>query len=219
MHLKHVMLEEQLSIFLYICVTGLLCSHVGEHFQQSNDTISKYVYFFSCFASRELTTACRYFCRMLVAFSSPKIYTKYIQLPCADDSTPSDIIDDPIISPYFKDTIGTVDRTHITCTPSATEREVTCNRKGFHSQNCLVCCIFNLKFVYVLSGWEGFAADASVYHDAHTTNFTIPTGKFVLNFWCPIMVYSIIYLNGNTHKQGTYVLTFTTRYSMVYFFF
>ena len=40
---SQVSLEEQLSIFLYICVTGLSIRHVGECFQRSNDTISRYV--------------------------------------------------------------------------------------------------------------------------------------------------------------------------------
>jgi hypothetical protein len=30
------------------------------------------------------------------------------------------------------------------------------------------------------SGWEGSAADARVYHDARTTDFTIPEGKYYL---------------------------------------
>ena len=40
---KFVSLEEQLAIFLYCCVTGLSIRHVGERFQRSNDTISRYV--------------------------------------------------------------------------------------------------------------------------------------------------------------------------------
>ena len=32
-HSKHVTLEEQLAIFLYMSVTGLTIRHVGEHFQ------------------------------------------------------------------------------------------------------------------------------------------------------------------------------------------
>lgn len=40
---RHVTLEEQLSIFLYSCVTGLSTRHVGERFQRANDTISRYV--------------------------------------------------------------------------------------------------------------------------------------------------------------------------------
>ena len=40
---KYVSLEEQLAIFLYICVTGLPIRHIGEHFQRSNNTISRYI--------------------------------------------------------------------------------------------------------------------------------------------------------------------------------
>jgi hypothetical protein len=40
---RYVSLEEQLSIFLYMSVTGLTIRHVGERFQRSNDTISRLV--------------------------------------------------------------------------------------------------------------------------------------------------------------------------------
>ena len=40
----HVSIEEQLSIFLYTVVTGLSCIHVGEHFQQTPSTITKWVF-------------------------------------------------------------------------------------------------------------------------------------------------------------------------------
>ena len=39
---KFVSLEEQLAIFPYASVTGLTVWHLGERFQTSNDTISKY---------------------------------------------------------------------------------------------------------------------------------------------------------------------------------
>jgi hypothetical protein len=39
---KFVTLEEQLAIFLYGSVTGLSVSHLGERFQRSKETISKY---------------------------------------------------------------------------------------------------------------------------------------------------------------------------------
>jgi hypothetical protein len=44
---KFVSLEEQLAIFLYTSVTGLSVRHVGERFQHSNETISKYIIFIS----------------------------------------------------------------------------------------------------------------------------------------------------------------------------
>ena len=40
---KYIGLDEQAAIFLYICITGLSVCHVGERFQRSNETISKYV--------------------------------------------------------------------------------------------------------------------------------------------------------------------------------
>ena len=39
----HISMEEQAAIFLYTCVTGLSLRHVGERFQHSTVTISKYV--------------------------------------------------------------------------------------------------------------------------------------------------------------------------------
>ena len=117
---------------------------------------------------------------MLDAFSSMTIYTKYVKLPRSDDPVPTRICDNPTVYPYFKDAVGVIDGMHIACTPSVAEQDATCNRKGFHSQNCLVGCNFSLEFVYVLSGWEGSVADASVYHDAHVTGFTIPGGKYYL---------------------------------------
>ena len=47
-------------------------------------------------------------------------------------------------------------------------------------QNCLACCTFNLRFQYVLSGWDGSAADAAVYDNARQTDLTVPAGKFYL---------------------------------------
>jgi hypothetical protein len=38
---RFISLEEQLAIFLYMCVTGLTIRHVGERFQRSNETISR----------------------------------------------------------------------------------------------------------------------------------------------------------------------------------
>lgn len=42
---KHLSCEEQVAIFLYGSVTGLAVRHLGERFQHSNDTISRYVIF------------------------------------------------------------------------------------------------------------------------------------------------------------------------------
>lgn len=38
----------------------------------------------------------------------------------------------------------------------------------------------DFQFQYVLSGWEGSAADSTLFHDACTTDLTIPDGKYYL---------------------------------------
>jgi hypothetical protein len=39
-----ISLQEQLAIFLYVCVTGLPLKHVGERFQHADSTIRTYVF-------------------------------------------------------------------------------------------------------------------------------------------------------------------------------
>jgi DDE superfamily endonuclease len=73
-----------------------------------------------------------------------------------------------------------IDGTHINCCPSVAEQQSVWNWKGGVTQNCLACCTFNLCFQYILSGWDGSAADASVYNDAHQTDLTVLARKFYL---------------------------------------
>ena len=178
-HSKHVTLEEQLMIFLYTCITGLSVRHVGERFQRSNATISKYVTA-DCISHSSDKNITRYFKKILFTLSSPPIYRKYVQLPRVGDPIHPTILDDPKLHLFFEDTIGAIDGTHIVCSPSAEERDVCRNRKGFMSQNCLVCCDFNMNFTYVLSRWEGSVADAFLYHNAWRTDFSIPDNKYYL---------------------------------------
>ncbi|KAJ7718236.1 hypothetical protein B0H16DRAFT_1217627, partial [Mycena metata] len=93
------------------CVTGLSIRHVGERFQRSNETISKY------------------FRRVLIAVSSPPFYTQYVRLPSARDPIPESIRSNPKFFPFFKDAIGSMDGTHINCAPSAADRQASRNRK------------------------------------------------------------------------------------------
>jgi len=54
------------------------------------------------------------------------------------------------------------------------------NRKQGLSQNMMVACDFDLKFVHVHAGWEGSASDARVLQDALNHGFSVPPGKFYL---------------------------------------
>ena len=62
-HSKHITLEEQLAIFLYMSVTRLTIWHVGEHFQRSNEIIY------------------HYFHHILSIMSSHPFFTRLIVLP------------------------------------------------------------------------------------------------------------------------------------------
>ncbi|KIO04262.1 hypothetical protein M404DRAFT_54452, partial [Pisolithus tinctorius Marx 270] len=72
-------------------VTGLSIRHVGERFQRSNGTISKY------------------FKKIQFEFSSRDIYSKYVRLPRSDAPIHPTIHNNPKFFPFFANTIGAID--------------------------------------------------------------------------------------------------------------
>jgi hypothetical protein len=103
-----------------------------------------------------------------------------IKLPDAS-IVPSEIANNPKMMPFFKDCIGALDGTHIECKPPAKKAKPYRNRKGDLTQNVLAVCSFDLRFLYVLPGWEGSAADGSVLLDAISAKgLAIPEGKYYL---------------------------------------
>lgn len=112
--------------------------------------------------------------------SSPQFYNQYVQMPSADDPVPEFIQNNPKFFPFFKDALGAVDGTYIHCMPSADQRDLARNRKGFMSQNCLAICSFTLRFLYFVAGWDGSTADASMYVDSRLTDLPVPEGRYYL---------------------------------------
>jgi DDE superfamily endonuclease len=177
---KHVALEEQLAIFLYTCVTVLSLPHVGECFQRTSTTVSKYVYFHIFISIIADLIHYRYFRRMLIFFSLAPFYNNYVKLPSADAPIPPEILNNTKFYPFFKDTLGAIDGTHINCCPSAADRQSSRDRKGGVTQNCLAICGFDMRFYYVFSGWEGSASDSTMFHDARVTDLPVPSGRYYL---------------------------------------
>jgi hypothetical protein len=103
-----------------------------------------------------------YFCCFLQFFPSPLFYTKYVKSPRPTDPLPEVFWKNCCFFPYFANALGAIDGTHIVCSPSAEEHEMAQNQKGFLSQNCLMTCSFDLKFTYVVSGWDGCTSDATM---------------------------------------------------------
>ncbi|RZC25492.1 hypothetical protein D0Y65_004261, partial [Glycine soja] len=83
---------------------------------------------------------------------------------------------------WFERCIGALDGTHIPVTVSPDERPRYRNRKGDVSTNVLAACGPDLRFIYVLPGWEGSARDSRVLRDAlrRQNKLEIPTGKYFL---------------------------------------
>jgi hypothetical protein len=149
---------------------------------------------------------------MLFIFSSPPFYTKFVQLPKAGYELPHHIRHNPKLWPYFKDSLGAIDGSHIHCAPPSINRPFFRNRKGFISQNCLFACSFSLHFVYSLTGWEGSATDARLWENSQSRGLIVPEGRYYLadagfpfhvtNFLFCTSLYAITFKSGAVQMSG-----------------
>ncbi|XP_039129644.1 uncharacterized protein LOC120265748 [Dioscorea cayenensis subsp. rotundata] len=140
----HVSVEEQVAMFLHILGHKVRNRVIGVNFLLSGETIS------------------RYFKHVLYAIG--ELRGEFIQPPRT--TTSSVITHDPRFMPYFKDCIGALDGTHI---HASVRKEIVARfrgRKPYPTQNVLAAVDFELRFTYVLAGWEGSAHDALVLRDA-----------------------------------------------------
>ena len=117
---------------------------------------------------------------MLVFFSSAPFYTHFVKLPPIGAPVPPEIRDNSKYYPFFKDALGAINGTHINCSASAEMWQAACDRKGGITQNCLAICSFDMTFYYILSRWDGSAADSTMFYDACVTDLQIPQGKYYL---------------------------------------
>jgi DDE superfamily endonuclease len=98
-----------------------------------------------------------------------------------NEPTATRISQDLKYAPYFSDCLGALDGTHIEMYIPLESQPRYRNRKGTLSQNVLAVCNFDMRFVYVLAGWEGSAHDSRVLTDATASKgFTTPAGKYWL---------------------------------------
>jgi hypothetical protein len=62
--------------------------------------------------------------------------------------------------------VGAIDGTHIYAKVPAKIQAAFRGRKNYPTQNVLIAVDFDLKFTYILAGWEGSAHDTTVLADA-----------------------------------------------------
>lgn len=156
---KHIAVEEQLAMFLYMVGKSAGFQDVEERFQHSRDTVH------------------RHFHTVLNGLLA--LVPKYIKLPTTEILDA--ITSNPKFYPFFQDALGAVDGTHIAAKVFDKEIGRYRNRKVFLSQNVMACCDFDtLLFTYVLAGWEGSAHDGLVFDKSFEHGFSIPAGKYYL---------------------------------------
>ncbi|PIA29459.1 hypothetical protein AQUCO_06000067v1 [Aquilegia coerulea] len=82
----------------------------------------------------------------------------------------------------FKDCVGALDGTHIVASVPIEEQDKFRGRKLITTQNVLAACSFDLKFTYVLTGWEGTAHDQRVLDNAleRSNPLVVPPGRYYL---------------------------------------
>ncbi|WVZ88740.1 hypothetical protein U9M48_035224, partial [Paspalum notatum var. saurae] len=156
----HVCIEEQVAMFLNTVGHNLRNKLVGTNFIRSGETVSRYF--------------------NLVLHAIGELSNELIRPPSLE--TTAKIAGNLRWDPYFKDCIGAIDGTHIRASVSKSMEAAFRGRKSFATQNVMAAVDFDLKFTYVLAGWEGTAHDAVVLADALelVNGLRVPEGKFYL---------------------------------------
>lgn len=121
--------------------------------------------------------AYRYIHRVADAITSRRFFRAHVK-PMAN-RPPPELEHHPTLH-YFKDARGAIDGSHIHAWVPEEIAARYRNRKGYLSQNVLAASDFQTKFVYVLSGWEGSAADSRIFESARSHGLSLPRGRYFL---------------------------------------
>ncbi|KAG8366070.1 hypothetical protein BUALT_Bualt17G0037700 [Buddleja alternifolia] len=81
----------------------------------------------------------------------------------------------------LQDCVGAIVGSHFRVKVSSCDAPQYRGRKSDPTQNVLVACTFDLKFTYILPGWEGSASDSGILKDALTREHDrlfVPQGKY-----------------------------------------
>ncbi|XLS71314.1 hypothetical protein HN51_028179, partial [Arachis hypogaea] len=89
----------------------------------------------------------------------------FFKQPSGKD-VPYEILNNSQFYPYFKDCIGVINKTHSSVKVLRVESSRFCERKDHPTQHVVATYGFDLKFTYMLSGWEGTASDSRILKDA-----------------------------------------------------
>ncbi|XP_047147356.1 putative nuclease HARBI1 [Vigna umbellata] len=153
--------EEQVAQFLHIIGHNVKNRSVAFFFYRSGATVSKH------------------FHNVLDAILS--LESEFLTQPSRDEVHPY-VLNNNRFYPYFKDCLGAIDGTHVRVRVPRTDAPRFRGRKDWPTQNVFAACDFDMKFTYVLAGWEGTASDSRILKNALDRDdpFVIPQGKYYL---------------------------------------
>ncbi|GAV77660.1 LOW QUALITY PROTEIN: DDE_4 domain-containing protein [Cephalotus follicularis] len=156
----HLSIKEQVLLFVHYLGHNVRFPVLAGWFHRSSETCHRYF--------------------RIVLKVVLKLYKYVVRSP--DDSTPPEIMNSQRFYPYFKDCVGAIDGTHVRASVPSEIQGRFRGRKGGTTQNVLDVITFDLKFTYVLAGWEGSAHDSRILNSAlsRSGGFKIPEGKFYL---------------------------------------
>lgn len=117
---------------------------------------------------------------VLNAIMKPAFIDSLIKLPNASTPLSETISADSRFYPFFKYALGAIDGSHIPAFPPEEIKARYRDRQENITQNILAACTFDMRFCYVLSGWEGSAADSQIFDYAHCSTFAMPDGYYYL---------------------------------------
>ncbi|XP_044319961.1 protein ALP1-like [Triticum aestivum] len=140
----HLTIEQQVAMFLHTVGHNIRNRVIGANFGSSGEVVS------------------RYFQRVLHAIG--ELRDDLIRKPSLETQTK--IEGNYRWDPYFKDCIGAIDGTHVRASVTPDMEASFRGRKTYATQNVMAAVDFDLRFTYVLAGWEGTAHDALVLRDA-----------------------------------------------------
>ncbi|CAN1142645.1 Protein ALP1-like [Linum perenne] len=108
--------------------------------------------------------------------------SRVVIVPPNMSEVPPQILRDPKYYPYFKDCVGAIDGVHVDAILPISQQIPFRGRKGNTTQNVLCVCSFDMRFTYVVAGWEGSAHDARILTSTATdsnSQFPMPPlGKY-----------------------------------------
>ncbi|XP_071681217.1 protein ALP1-like [Lolium perenne] len=156
----HTSIELQVAMFLHTVGHNVRNRVISLNYGRSGEVVS------------------RYFKRVLHAIG--ELRDELIRKPSLE--TPAKIEGNYRWDPYFKDCIGAIDGTHVRASVTKDLEASFRGRKTNTTQNVMAAVDFDLRFTYVLAGWEGTAHDALVLCDAleRENGLRVPQGKYYL---------------------------------------